>query len=225
MNYTIAMMLFDEVTILDFIGPYEVFNKVGDWKIKTCALKAGEIRCEGGLKVTADYDLSAVLDADILFIPGGTGVNALIQNAAVLKEITRLGLQAKYITSVCTGSLVLAAAGLLEGYTATTHWRSLHLLEKMGAIVSEDRVVKDDNRITGGGITSGIDFGLQLVGLLEGSQRAKELELWLEYNPQPPYGVGHPSIAPEELVADLMEKSMENILKREKIIDAFLKSK
>lgn len=225
MKYTIAMILFDDVTILDFIGPYEVFNKVADWNIKTCAIKAGEIHCEGGLKVKAEYDLSAILDADILFIPGGTGVNALIQNAAVLKEITRIGLQAKYITSVCTGSLVLAAAGLLEGYTATTHWRSLHLLEKMGVIVSEDRVVKDDNRITGGGITSGIDFGLQLVALLEGPQRAKELELWLEYNPQPPFGVGHPSIAPEELVAALMEKSMENILKREKIINAFLNSK
>jgi len=225
MNYTVAMILFDDVTILDFIGPYEVFNKVEDWQIKTCALQAGDIRCEGGLKVRAEYNLADIVDADILFIPGGTGVNALIQQPSYLNEIKRLGLQAKYITSVCTGSLVLAAAGLLQGYSATTHWRSLHILEKLGAVVSEDRVVQDDNRITGGGITSGIDFGLQLVGLLEGAQKAKELELWLEYHPQPPYGVGHPSIAPEELVAELVEKSKEAILKREKIVDAFLKSK
>ncbi len=225
MSYTVAMILFDEVTILDFIGPYEVFNKVGDWKIKTCALQAGIVRCEGGLQVKAEYELAAVLDADILFIPGGTGVNALIQNPAFLKEITRLGLQAKYITSVCTGSLVLAAAGLLDGYTATTHWRSLHFLEKLGAVISEERVVQDDNRITGGGITAGIDFGLQLVTRLESVERAKELELWLEYNPQPPYGVGHPSIAPEELVFVLKEKSKEAMARREKIIDAFLKSK
>ncbi|MDF2457225.1 MAG: ThiJ/PfpI [Cytophagaceae bacterium] len=225
MSYTVAMILFDDVTILDFIGPYEVFNKVSDWEIKTCGLQAGIVRCEGGLQVKAEYELDAVLEADILFIPGGTGVNALIQNPAFLKEITRLGLQAKYITSVCTGSLVLAAAGLLDGYTATTHWQSLHFLEKLGAIVSEERVVRDDNRITGGGITAGIDFGLQLVARLESPQRAKEIELFLEYNPQPPYGVGHPSIAPEELVFALKEKSKDAMARREKIIDAFLESK
>ncbi|GBF50183.1 putative cyclohexyl-isocyanide hydratase [Leptospira ryugenii] len=216
MNLT--MLLFDDVTILDFIGPYQVFSKIKNWKLSFVSWNQESIVCEGGLQISGLRSIKEIKESDLLFVPGGTGINAILTNPDYLKEIKRVGENSKYITSVCTGSLVLGAAGLLTGYKASSHWRSLHFLERFGAIPCEDRVVIDRNRITGGGITAGIDFGLKLVQWTLGDERAKELELWLEYNPEPPFGTGHPRLAETKLLEKTLEDTQAAINLREEII-------
>ncbi|TGN19143.1 DJ-1/PfpI family protein [Leptospira idonii] len=225
MKLIVGMLLFDEVTILDFVGPYEVFTKIKDWEIKTIAYDSKTIVCNGSLKIEAESLISEIQNVDILFIPGGYGVNAVIENEDFLNEIERLGKNANYITAVCTGSLVLAAAGLLNGYKATSHWRSIDLLGKLGAVPTEERVVWDGNRVTGGGITSGIDFGLEIVKIIEGEEKAKEIELWLEYDPNPPMRTGHPRIADKGLVDKIVQNTESSRKERELLLDAFIKKK
>ncbi|TGN13188.1 DJ-1/PfpI family protein [Leptospira ilyithenensis] len=225
MKLIIGMILFEEVTILDFVGPYEVFTKIKDWEIKIIGLGGKKITCNGSLKIEAEYDISEIESVDILFVPGGYGVNEVILNPDFLKELERLGSSANYVTSVCTGSLALGAAGLLQGYQATSHWRSLDLLSYFGATPNPDRVVWDGNRITGGGITSGIDFALDLVKIIEGEERAKEIELWLEYDPKPPLLTGHPRIAPKEVLERVVKNTESSRFVRENVIREFLKNK
>ncbi|WP_411823920.1 DJ-1/PfpI family protein [Leptospira sp. 'Mane'] len=225
MKLIIGMILFEEVTILDFIGPYEVFTKIKDWEIKIIGLGGKKIVCNGSLKIEAEYDISEVESVDILFVPGGYGVNEVILNPQFLKELERLATGASYITSVCTGSLVLGAANLLQGYQATSHWRSLDLLSYFGAIPNEDRVVWDGNRITGGGITSGIDFALDLVKIIEGEERAKEIELWLEYDPKPPFQMGHPRVAEKEVLERVIKNTENSRATREGVVKEFLRNK
>jgi cyclohexyl-isocyanide hydratase len=223
MKMHITMILFNKVTILDFAGPYEIFTRVKDWEVHIVTLNPGTIHCEGGMKIAVEESLNSIQDTDILFIPGGTGINDVIQNKDFLKEIKRLGDTSKYITSVCTGSLALATAGLLDGYKATTHWRSLPFLQKFPIELSKDRVVVDRNRITAGGITSGIDFGLELISRIEGERTAQEMELWIEYNPKPPFRVGHPSLASDTLLQKVQSNSEKGYAIREEIFKNILK--
>lgn len=189
------MLLFPELTILDFTGPYEVFVKAPCFDVLTVGATISPISAEGGLQLQPQLSIDDCPQLDVIFVPGGKGINHLLTDQAILQFLRNQAARAQYITSVCTGALVLAAAGLLDGYKATTHWRSLELLRMFGVDTIDDRVVKDRNRITGGGVTAGIDFGLTLTAIVGGEEMAKIVQLQLEYNPAPPFREGSPRTA------------------------------
>ncbi len=179
------------------VGPYEVLVRAPELDVRLIAKSKGE--------VSGELDFASAPDLDILCVPGGSGIVQAASDAATIDFLKRQGAAARFVTSICTGALLLGAAGLLKGYRATTHWLSLDLLPLVGAIPVDERVVKDRNRITSAGITAGIDFALALVGEISGPQRAAEIELMLQYDPAPPFKSGHPRIADPVLVQGLSE--------------------
>lgn len=199
----IGMLVFPDMTQLDFTGPYEVFVQVPKCEVKVIAKSLQPVAAKGGLKFLPDTTLADAPPLDLVFVPGGPGVNALMEDREVLEFLRRQAEKAKYVTSVCTGALVLGAAGLLKGYSATTHWASLGLLPVFGATALPDRVVTDRNRITGGGVTAGIDFALTVAAQVAGPEVAKRIQLLIEYNPAPPFACGHPSTAEPSIVEGL----------------------
>lgn len=207
---TIGMIIFPNLTQLDLTGPYEVFGRIPSVKVLLIAESLQPVKSDGGLLLTPNETFESASQVDILFVPGGSGIFEAMQNKKLLSFLQQQAANAKYITSVCTGSLVLAAAGLLNGYQATTHWLSLNLLRLFNVEVVEDRVVIDRNRITGGGVTAGIDFGLVVVAKLFGEDVAKKVQLMLEYNPAPPYNAGSPKTA-DKLLVDEVVRSRKDI--------------
>lgn len=201
---TVGMMLFPNLTQLDLTGPYEVFARLPETRVYLVAATLAPVRTERGLTISPDVTLEDVPALDIVCVPGGPGVDAAMEDRAVLDFLRVRADAARYVTSVCTGALVLGAAGLLRGYRATTHWLSRDLLELFGAVAVDERVVIDRNRITGGGVTAGIDFGLTVAGEVFGPAVAQEVQLVLEYNPAPPFRAGSPTTAPDEIVQGLM---------------------
>jgi cyclohexyl-isocyanide hydratase len=197
---TIGMLLFPRLTILDLVGPYEVFTRMPSTRIHLVAATADSVVSEKGLAVTPDTPFAAAPQFDVLFVPGGNGVNEMLADECCVAFLCKQGEQASFVTSVCTGALLLGAAGLLRGYRATTHWLSLDLLPLVGAIPVAERVVVDRNRITGGGITAGMDFGLTLAALLHGRRVAEEIQLMMEYDPRPPFDSGSPETADCQVV-------------------------
>jgi cyclohexyl-isocyanide hydratase len=163
-------------------------------------------------------------DLDVLFVPGGPGISLVLDDIDYLDFISSKGNKARYVTSVCTGSIVLAACGLLRGFKATTHWLSMDLLKRFGIETKNERVVIDGNRITGGGVTSGIDFALVLASMLFGEQRAKEIQLFIEYNPQPPFSGGHPDVADFSTLTKVKAERKEIQKKRLDQIDQFIRN-
>jgi cyclohexyl-isocyanide hydratase len=157
---------------------------------------------DSGLRILPTVTFEGCPRLDVICVPGGPGINALLADESVLEAVRRQGAQARCVTSVCTGALVLGAAGLLRGYRAATHWASMELLPAFGAIPVRARVCVDRNRITGGGVTAGIDFGLYLVAQLASRQEAEGIQLFMEYDPEPPFQAGSPDRAPPELVAE-----------------------
>ena len=196
----IGMLLFPRLTVLDLVGPYEVFARMPGAQIHLVAATAEPIISEQGMAILPDTLLATAPLFDVLFVPGGNGVNEMLDDQPCLAFLQRQGAQARFVTSVCTGALLLGAAGLLRGYRATTHWLSLELLAILGAEPIPQRVVVDRNRITGGGITAGIDFALTLAAAIHGEQFAQEIQLMLEYNPQPPFDAGSPDTADRQVV-------------------------
>lgn len=196
----IGMLVFADMTQLDFTGPYEVFSQMPGCEVRVIAASAEPVAARGGLKFVPDTTLADAPPLDLVFVPGGPGVGALMEDRAVLEFLRRQAAGAKYVTSVCTGALVLGAAGLLKGYRATTHWLSLDLLPVFGVMPATERVVVDRNRITGGGVTSGIDFALVVAAEVCGEEAAKRIQLLIEYNPAPPFACGHPSSADQAIV-------------------------
>jgi cyclohexyl-isocyanide hydratase len=164
------------------------------------------VKSDGGLVLQPTMTLAECPALDVLFVPGGAGVVAVMEDAAVLDFLAQQGATAYYVTSVCTGSLVLGAAGLLKGYRAACHWMSRDLLALFGAIPVAERVVMDRSRVTGGGVTAGIDFALTLAALLRGVPESKQIQLQMEYDPEPPFYVGSPETAGPELVAALRKR-------------------
>ena len=220
----IGMLLFPDMTILDFTGPYEVFVKAPCFEVIILGKTMEPLKAEGGLRVQAEVVLDNSPQLDIIFVPGGRGINPLLTDQQVLDFLRRQATGAKYITSVCTGALVLAAAGLLQGYKATTHWRSLELLKMFGVETQEERVVKDRNRITGGGVTAGIDFGLTLTSIIGGEEMAKIIQLQLEYNPAPPFRAGSPHTAGVPVLQATRELTKNILEARKKIIRELLQA-
>jgi cyclohexyl-isocyanide hydratase len=196
----IGMLIFPGMTPLDFVGPYEVFSQLPGAEIRVVWRSLHPVTSKGGLQFLPDTTIDGAPLFDILFVPGGPGVGDLMEDRELLEFLRLQAHHVRYITSVCTGALLLGAAGLLKGYRATTHWLSLDLLPVFGATAVADRVVIDCNRITGGGITAGIDFALTISAELFGPETAKMIELLLEYNPAPPFSCGHPTTADPAIV-------------------------
>ena len=194
------MVLFPNVTQLDVTVPYEVFARMPPTKVHLVAATLAPIRSEHGLTIVPDATFDTVPPLDVICVPGGIGVNVAMGDAALLKFLQRQARDARYVTSVCTGALVLGPAGLLQGYRATTHWLSLELLPLFGAHAVDQRIVIDRNRITGAGVTAGIDLGLVIASQLFDAAVAQEIQLMIEYHPVPPDSAGSPSAVPADLV-------------------------
>ena len=190
----VAMLLYPGLTLLDLVGPHTTLSMHSDiclvWKTRDA------ITTDTGVRIEPDTTFAdCPTDLDVLFVPGGFGTAGVMMDAQVLEFLRDRGRSARYITSVCSGSMILAAAGLLQGYKATTHWSSLEVLAALGVDVVRSRVVIDRNRMTGGGVTAGIDFGLTLLAQLRGEDAAKLSQLAMEYDPAPPFDAGSPESA------------------------------
>jgi len=215
---TVGMVLFPRLTQLDATGPYEVLARLPDTRVLLVAARSGPVASDSGLVLVPDGTFAESPDFDILCVPGGNGVNDMLEDDEFLDFLRRQGERARYVTAVCTGALLLGAAGLLRGYRATTHWLSLDLLRLQGAEPVAERVVVDRNRITGGGVTAGIDFGLELAAELCGVREAEKAQLYLQYAPAPPFSAGHPGQAPGDIVNELRARSQENYDARERLL-------
>lgn len=204
--FHIVFLLFDGITQLDFTGPAQVLARIPGALVHTAVKAIKPIQTDSGFAILPSTSFADCPQADLLCVPGGFGTKDVIQDQATLQFLRDQAGAARYVTSVCTGSLALGAAGLLKGKRATSHWAYTGLLEKFGAIYEKARVVQDGNLITAGGVTSGIDFALTLVAEITGQQLAESIQLSLEYDPNPPFNSGHPDVADPKLIALLHER-------------------
>jgi cyclohexyl-isocyanide hydratase len=199
----IGMLLYPGLTQLDLTAPFELMHRIPEARVHLVWKDTQPVRADSGLAILPTMTLADCPPLDVVFVPGGVGQLALMADEVVLGFLREHGRAARYVTSVCTGALLLGAAGLLDGYAATTHWAFVDLLPRFGARPAPGRVVVDRNRITAGGVTAGLDFGLRVAAELAGERRAKLIQLAIEYDPEPPFRGGHPSVAEPELVAEL----------------------
>ncbi|MCG6203494.1 DJ-1/PfpI family protein [Rhodopseudomonas sp. HC1] len=202
----IGLLLFPKLTQLDLTGPLQVFSRVPGASVHLVAKTLHPVTSDTVLSLPPTVDFAACPQLDVICVPGGVGADDLINDQDTLAFLRRQAPAARYITSVCTGALVLGAAGLLQGYRATTHWSAIDDLASFDAIPDRSRVCIDRNRITGGGVTAGIDFALTLAELLADRPTAQAIQLMLEYNPAPPFNAGSPDTAPEDVVAMLRSR-------------------
>ncbi|MFJ9114776.1 DJ-1/PfpI family protein [Streptomyces sp. NPDC102394] len=211
----IAIVLFDGFTALDAVGPYETLGRLPDSETVFVAERTGPVRTDNALLAfTADRTLAEVPRPDVVVVPGGPGQTGQMDNEALLDWIRAADATSAWTTSVCTGSLLLAAAGLLRGRRATSHWLALEELKRFGAEPTGERVVTDGKYVTAAGVSSGIDMGLALVGRIAGDFVAQAVQLGIEYDPQPPYDAGAPQKAPADVV-ELLRSRSRFILGRE----------
>jgi cyclohexyl-isocyanide hydratase len=202
----IGLVVFPRVTQLDFTGPLQVFSSVPGAKVHLIWKRIEPVASDTALVVTPTITFADCPQLDVICVPGGFGTDDMVNDEEMLDFLRRQAVAAKYVTSVCTGSLVLGAAGLLQGYRAATHWTAMEFLSSFGATPTKVRVCVDRNRVTGGGVTAGIDFALTLVSIMIDRETAEAIQLRLEYNPAPPFNSGSPDTAPPELVAMVNEK-------------------
>ena len=219
LSLSIGMLLFPNLTQLDLTCPYEVFSRMPDTRVTVIAATPAPVRTEWGLTITPDAAFDHAPELDVLCVPGGWGVNAMLEDAPLLSFVRERGARARYVTSVCSGALLLGAAGLLRGYRATTHWMSVDLLARLGAIPLRQRVVVDRNRITAAGVTAGIDLGLVIASELFGEQTAQEIQLAIEYDPAPPFASGSPRTAPAQVRAAVLRNSTMSLAERTAIVE------
>jgi putative intracellular protease/amidase len=197
----IAILIFDRLTALDAVGPYEVLSRLPGAEVRFVAEEPGPKRTETGmLSLVADDALADVTEPEILVVPGGFGTRPLMEHAPVLDWIRSVHERSTWTTSVCTGSLLLGAAGILEGLKATTHWLELERLRELGAEPTAERVVEQGKVITAAGVSSGIDMALRLAAHVAGDDIAQAIQLGIEYDPQPPFDAGSPKKAPRHVV-------------------------
>ncbi|MCP5432234.1 MAG: DJ-1/PfpI family protein [Alphaproteobacteria bacterium] len=201
----IGFPVFADLTLQDLVGPFEVFCRLPGASLHLVAGARDALATRGGFAVTPTATYADCPPLDILCLPGGPGHLGAMENAELLDFLRRQAAGCRYVTSVCTGAMVLAAAGLLEGRRATTHWMSLGRLARFGATPVAERIVVDGNRVTGGGVTAGIDFGLALAAEIAGERHAKAIQLQIEYAPAPPFASGDPRAAEPGLVAAVRE--------------------
>jgi len=200
MTRRIGMLIFPQMTQLDMTGPYEVLARLPDTKVELVARTLDPVTTDRGMQIVPTVTYASCPPLDVIMVPGGPGQQGLMEDEVALAFLRQQAATAKYVTSVCTGSLVLGAAGLLKGKRATSHWAALEHLKPLGAIPVSEKVVIDGNIVTGAGVTSGIDFALSLAAILEGEQTAREIQLQIEYDPAPPFNSGSPKIATRDMV-------------------------
>ncbi len=204
----IAILLYDRFTALDAVGPYEVLSRLPGAEVSFLAAEPGPVRTDNGmLTLLAERSLAEVEHPDIVLVPGGPGEVAARAGGAALGWLRAADQTSTWTTSVCTGSLILAAAGLLDGRRATTHWLALEQLGQLGAEPVSERVVFDGRLVTAAGVSAGIDMALALAARVAGPQVAQAIQLGIEYDPQPPFDAGSPASAPEEIVQALRSRS------------------
>lgn len=202
----IGMLIFPKLTQLDMTGPYEVLARVPNTRVHLVAKSLAPVKTDRGMEIVPTVTLDDCPQLDLIMVPGGPGQQDLMEDQAVLEFLQRQARGAKYVTSVCTGSLVLGAAGLLKGKRATCHWAAIDHLKLLGAIPVSERVVTDGNIITGAGVASGVDFALAVAAVLEGEEVARQIQLQIEYDPAPPFNSGSPKTASAEMTALLRSR-------------------
>jgi len=212
--FVIVEAIYPGVTQLDFTGPHTVFSRLPNVKLILASAVGGAVDSDGGLVFAGTQRLAEIEHCDMLFTPGGWGVTDAMNDAAFMAEIRRLSAGARYLTSVCTGSLILGAAGLLKGRKAACHWAWRELLPLFGAVPDNARVVRDGNVFTGGGVTAGIDFSLVIAAELSGELVAQAIQLGIEYAPAPPFNAGRPETAPPEVLARVKSQMAALLPKR-----------
>ena len=203
MSLQIGLLLFPKLTQLDLTGPLQVFASLPGANVHLIWKRIEPVPSDSVLMLLPTVTFADCPQLDVICVPGGIGTDDLVNDQETLDFLRAQAAGAKYVTSVCTGSLVLGAAGLLEGYRAATHWTAMDYLPLFGATPARTRVCVDRNRVTGGGVTAGIDFALTLVSILADRQTAEAIQLRLEYNPAPPFDAGSPDTAPPEVLARL----------------------
>ena len=218
MTLQIGFLLFPRVQQLDLTGPYEVFASLPDARVHLVARSLDPVATATGLVLNPTATFADCPALDVLCVPGGGGVNDLLRDAETLGFVLRQAAGSRYVTSVCTGALVLGAAGLLRGKRATTHWNAHDLLAGFGAVPVHGRVVRDGNLLTGGGVTAGIDFALTLAAELAGREAAEAIQLNLEYAPAPPFRAGTPDTAPPQVVERVRARSAAIRAERERLV-------
>ena len=216
---SVGMLLFDGVTQLDLTGPYEILARMPRTRVTLIASSSAPVRSEWGLTITPDATFESAPSLDVLCVPGGWGVDALLTNDALHNFLRARSERARFTVSVCSGSLLLAAAGLLRGYRATTHWMSHDLLPLLGAIAVPERVVRDRDRITSAGVTAGIDMSLVLAAEIFGESVAESIQLAVEYDPSPPFHCGSPRTARGDVRAAVALASAPALARRRAIVE------
>jgi cyclohexyl-isocyanide hydratase len=220
MSFNIGFLLFPNVTQLDMTGPYEVFTKLPDAKVHLVWKSREPVTADGGMQIVPTTTFTDCPQLDLICVPGGAGINPLLNDPDTLNFVRRQAKEARFVTSVCTGALVLGAAGLLAGKRATTHWMSREMLPALGASSVTERVVIDGNVITGGGVTAGIDFALTVAAEAFGEDIAKSIQLGMEYDPHPPFDAGSPDRAGPDLVAKARSGASKRQSERQSAVDA-----
>ena len=219
MRFQIGLLLFPRLTQLDLTGPYEVFIRFPDSDVHLVAKSPDPVVADGGLRLLPSTTFAECPKLDLVCVPGGAGMNPLLNDRETLDFLRGQASGVRYVTSVCTGSLVLGAAGLLRGKRATTHWMSLPMLAAFGCESVAERVVVDGNIITGGGVTAGIDFALTVASEWFGAETAKKIQLGIEYAPYPPFDSGTPERADPSVVAALREAAAARQNERESAVE------
>jgi len=205
----IAILLFDNFTVLDVAGPYEVLSNIPNSEICFVTKKPGVYKNSRGLQISAEYSLDNVPEPEIVVIPGGFGIDAILDDKQILDWINKVHETSQWTTSVCSGALLLAAAGILNGRKVTTHWNRVEQLKKYNIEFVNERYIKDGKIITSAGVSAGIDMALYLTSLVVNENFAKFVQLAIEYNPKPPFDCGSPEKAPKEMV-DMIKASSRN---------------
>lgn len=203
---SVAFLLFPGVTQLDLTGPAQVLSRLGNARLDLVWSSRDPVPTDAGFSIVPTATFEDVMEVDIVCVPGGIGVTSVMKDTAAMAWLQKVGRDARWVTSVCTGSLILGAAGLLEGYRATSHWAWHEELSLFGAVPVNARTVFDRNRVTGGGVTAGIDFALALMAKIRGEDHARMVQLALEYDPSPPFDAGSPDKASAELVAAYQDR-------------------
>lgn len=205
-EFLVVFAIYPRVTQLDFTGPHEVLARLPGARCVLASAAGGDIEADGGIVFTRVHRLAEIERCDLLCVPGGFGTIEAMEDLAFLAQVRRLARDARYVTSVCTGALVLGAAGLLKGRRATSHWAWRDALSAFGATPDPARVVRDGNVFTGGGVTAGIDFALTVTAEIAGAEYAQAVQLSIEYAPAPPFDSGRPELAPPQVLADTRQR-------------------
>jgi cyclohexyl-isocyanide hydratase len=205
-EFPVVFVLYPHVTQLDFTGPHEVLARLPGAQCILASSTGGDLEADGGLVFTRVRRLAEIERCALICVPGGFGTTEAMEDQELLAQLRRLAKTARYVTSVCTGALVLGAAGLLKGKRATSHWAWRDSLSSFGAMPDPARVVRDGNVITGGGVTAGIDFALTVLAEIAGDEFAQSVQLGIEYAPAPPFNSGRPELAPPHVLASTQQR-------------------